>query len=462
MNIKRMVAALVATGGIIGFAGCGAAEDSPVVDTQADKGLEVMGDAITYDPNHLVNDGQPITVEYWTWGQAATDPIYQMIQQYEKIHPNVRIDVNVVAWDDYWTKLPLSLKGNKNAPVLFNVHNSYDALIRPHMEPYDIPLEDLETDYTFVDTHVDENGEVKYIDSVINTGAIFYNKDLWAEAGLTEADIPTTWDELIEVAQKLTKFDGDTMVQAGFNINGSYKAAWQGLNYQKGVLMFQEDGHTANYDCETTKENLEFLQSLYDKYQVGAVNFGDDRELSFGNNQTAMIYDWGSYVGTLATNYPDVNYGVFPTPAFSEETPFAYDRYNGESTPGINVHQSDEQKAVAQDFIRFILANDDYMRIASDVLNSFPGKKSLQDDPEILDNPMMAAIAPRLDRLIWPGPTPSTLETSPQIAFENVLQKGQDVDSAVAYSQELIMSDMEDSDFTSMESRYAHYDERKD
>lgn len=102
------------------------------------------------------------------------------------------------------------------------------------------------------------------------------------------------------------------------------------------------------------------------------------------------------------------------------------------------------------------------MRIASDVLNSFPGKKSLQDDPEILNNPMMAAIAPRFDRLIWPGPTPSTLETSPQIAFENVLQKGQDVDSAVAYSQELIMSDMEDSDFTSMESRYAHYDERKD
>ena len=55
------------------------------------------------------------------------------------------------------------------------------------------------------------------------------------------------------MAQKLTKFDGDTMVQAGFNINGSYKAAWQGLNYQKGVLMFQEDGHTANYDCETTQ-----------------------------------------------------------------------------------------------------------------------------------------------------------------------------------------------------------------
>ena len=27
------------------------------------------------------------------------------------------------------------------------------------------------------------------------TGAIFYNKEMWKEAGLTEADIPQTWDE---------------------------------------------------------------------------------------------------------------------------------------------------------------------------------------------------------------------------------------------------------------------------
>lgn len=459
MKIRRLVAALIATGSIVALTGCGADPDAPVVDTQADKGLEVMGDAVTYDPNHLVNDGQPITVEYWTWGNASTDPVYSMIDEYEAIHPNVRIDVTVVAWDDYWTKLPLSVKGNRNAPVLFNVHNSYDALIRPHMEPYDIDLDDLEADYSFVDTHVDENGDVKYIDSVINTGAIFYNKTLWAEAGLTDADIPTTWDELIAVAQKLTKVEGNTMVQAGFNINGSYSAIWQGLNYQKGTLMFQDDGTTANYDCETTKENLEFLQSLYDEYGIGSVKFGDDRDLSFGNGQSAMIYEWGSYVGTLATNYPDIDYGVFPTPTFDDDVPFAYDRYNGESTPGINTHQSDEQKAVAQDFVRFILASDDYIRLASQVLNSLPAKISLQDDADILANPMLAAIAPRLDRLIWPGPTPSTLETSPLIAFENVLQNGQDIDAAVAYSQQLIETDMEDSAFTSMEDRYAHYDE---
>ncbi len=55
-----------------------------------------------------------------------------MLHEYEKIHPNVTFKISQVAWSDYWVKTPLSLKGNKNAPVLFNVHNSEDALLRPH------------------------------------------------------------------------------------------------------------------------------------------------------------------------------------------------------------------------------------------------------------------------------------------------------------------------------------------
>ena len=34
-----------------------------VTDTQADKGMEVMGDCVTYDPNHLVNNGEPISLD---------------------------------------------------------------------------------------------------------------------------------------------------------------------------------------------------------------------------------------------------------------------------------------------------------------------------------------------------------------------------------------------------------------
>ncbi len=461
MKIKKSLAALTATVSIMAFAtGCSSSGSSGVVDTQVDKGLAVMGDTITYDPNHLVNDGQPIELGYWSWGDESTDPVISMLHEYEKIHPNVTFKISQVAWSDYWVKTPLSLKGNKNAPVLFNVHNSEDALLRPHMEAYDIDLADLEADYTNVDTHV-VDGKVCYIDSVINTGNIYYNKTLWKEAGLTDDDIPTTWDEFAQVAKKLTKFDGSKMIQAGFNMNGDgrYDGLWQGLNYQRGTLMFKSDGTTANYDSEATRENLQFLLDLYEKDKVGSVKFGDNSEQSFGNGQTAMIYAWGALKGTLDTKYPDIDYGVFATPTFTDDVPFAYDRYNGESTPGINKHQSAEQRAVAQDFIRFILANDDYIRAASKLTNSFPGKKSLQDDEEILSNPVMAAIKPRLDRLIWPGPTPSTLESSPKIAFQNVFQNHQKIDTAVKNAQAQIETDMKGSDFVSLESMYQHYDE---
>lgn len=463
MKIRNSVSLAVATVSILAMvAGCGSGSGntaSGTTDTKADKGLEVMGDAIKYDPNHLVNDGKPIDLEYWSWGDKATDPVYEMIEQYQKIYPNVKIKTVNVAWADYWTKLPLALKG-KTGPALFNIHNSYDSLIRPYAADYDIPTADIEADYSASKVHEDDNGKVKYIDSVINTGNIYYNKTMWAEAGLTDADIPTTWDEFIEVAKKLTKKDGGKLTQAGFNFNNIYSGLYQGLNYQKGELLFDEDGNP-NYDNDVTAENMQFLKDMYDKDGIGSINFGNDYSQSFGNGQTAMIYAWGHMQGTLQEKYPDIDFGVFATPTFTKDTPFAYDRYNGESTPGVNGRQSKEQQAVAQDFIKFILANDDYIRTAVKVLNSFPAKTGLQDDKDILAQPVMAAIAPRVDRLIWPGPAPATVETSGATAFENVFQKNMPIADALKEAQSTMETDMKNANFTSMESKYEFYDEHK-
>ena len=462
MNLKKVCSAAIATVSILSLAACGSGNTGTgTTDTNADPGLDVMGQTIQYDPNHLVNNGKPIQLEYWSWGSKGVDPVYAMIEKYQEIYPNVTIKPVNVAWDDYWTKLPLALKG-KNGPALFNVHNSCDSLIRPYAANYDIDTAALEADYSTADVHEDDNGKVKYIDSVISTGSIYYNKTLWSEAGLTDDDIPTTWDEFIKVAQKLTKTDGGKMTQAGFNFNGdAYSAIYQGLNYQKGELLFSADGKKANYDNATTKENMQFLQDLYNKYKVGSVDFGNDYTQSFGNGQTAMIYAWGHMGGTLKEKYPDIDYGVFATPTFTKDTPFAYDRYNGESTPGVNGNQTKEQQAVAQDFIKFILANDDYIRVAAAELNSFPAKVSLQKDEDILSNPIMAALQPRVDRLIWPGPAPATVETSGKAAFENVFQNGMSIDKALKEAQSQMDTDMKSSDFQSMESKYAFYDEHK-
>lgn len=460
MKVKKVFTAVAATVGILAMLSACSTGAKGVTDTKKDKGLDVIGTNIKYDPNHLVNGGKPITIDYWTWNPEGIDPVYELSRDYTKIYPNVKINIKNVAWDDYWTKLPLQLKG-KNGPAVFNIHNSYDSLIQPYAADYDIDKAALEADYPTSVAHEDADGKVKYIDSVINTGNIYYNKDLWKEAGLTDADIPTTWDEFIAVAKKLTKFNGAKMVQAGFNYNGAYSAIYQGLNYQKGTLLFDESGKKANFDNETTKENMQFLKDMYEKDKIGSVNFGNDYSQSFGQGQTAMVYAWGWLEGTMKEKYPKINYGVFPTPTFSKSTPFAYDRYNGESTPGINKNASKEQQAVAQDFVKYLLANDDYVRQAVKGLNSFPAKANLQNDKEILSNPVMKSIKDHVDRLIWPGATPATIEDSGKVAFEDVMQNGKSIDESVKTGQATMEKDMKGSSFVSAESKYQFFDEHK-
>lgn len=461
MRMKRLLTAALATVCIAGMAACGSGPQG-ATDTKANKGLPTVGQAVQYNPNHLVNGGKPITIDYWTWNGTG-DTALPSFKAYTKIHPNVRIVRHDVNWDDYFTKLPLQLRG-KNGPALFAVHNSFDSVLSPYMATYDIPLKSLEADYRNVAPHA-VDGKVKYIDSIINTGMWYYNKDMWKEAGLSDKDLPKTWDQMREDAKKLTKRNGSgKLTRAGINFNGSgeYNAMWQGLNYQQGKLLFKSDQTTVNYDTAATKEVLKTIKAIYEDDKSGSANFGTDAQKSFGNGQTAMVYQWGSFAITLKSKYPKINWGVFAPPLWKAETkPLAYDRYNGESTPGINKNARPEQQAVAQDIMKYLLASDDFMKNTAINFQSVPAKKSLDSDKQITAMPSYQAIHPVVDRLIWPGPVPSTLEDTSKQVFENVFYNKKSIDSAVADGQKAMQKDLDgiSPKFTSLEKNYAFYKE---
>jgi multiple sugar transport system substrate-binding protein len=457
--IKKICVVAVAAATIMLSACGGSGAAKGVTDTKADKGLKVLGDHVTYDPNHLVNDGKPIEIQYYTW-YPDSDGTITALKEYEKIYPNVSFKIVNVGWEDYFTKLPMLLKG-KNGPAIFGIHNSYDEVLRPYLAPYDIPVSDLEQDYIGVKAH-EVDGKVSYIDSAINTGNIYYNKDMWKKAGLTEKDIPKTWEQFRQVAIKLTSRDGDKFTQCGFNLNGDagYSSFFEGLNYQNGELLFQGDRKTVNYDNSVTKKNLQWMHDLYNKDKVCSTNFGTDGDKSFGNGQTAMLYRWGYFEGDLQTKYKNVSYGMFPTPTPTEDTPFAYDRYNGESTIGINKNASSDQQEVAQDVVKFLLAGDTYVKSVSKFMNSFPAKLSLSDDSDLAKMQIFDLIKPRVERLIWPGAMPATIESTSITVFQNIFNNGQSIDSAVAAGQKKMQNDVQKLTFESAEEQYKYFSEK--
>ena len=438
------------------LAGCGG--QTSAEQTAVEVPTEPFGDTIKYDPSVEINNGEPISLDLWEWG--SDDLFQEIIDGYQAIHPNVTINLVNNPWEDYWTKLPLALDG-ENGPALFNIHNSYHENLINYLAPLEIPLEDLEADFTGVGAHVID-GKVYYIDYGMMTGTVYYNKAMWEAAGLTEEDIPKTWDEMIEVAKKLTIKDGDTLIQAGLNFNDDFHQNYLlGLNYQLGANLFQEDGKTPNVNSDEMKQVMQMLVDMYEKDGIGSKDFGEKGADSFGQGQSAMVIQWGHYYNTLKTTWTDIDFGVFEIPTFDGETPYAYNRYNGESTFGINKNAPADQQAVAQDFVKYFLANDDAQIAFNLAMSTFPAKKSLADNEEILANPSLAVLAEHIDRYIWPGPMPATVETSLKKAGQDVFFNGVDIDTALNEAQANIIKDMENSTFTSVENLYAYASEKK-
>src|SRR5699024_9598554 len=195
--------------------------------------------------------------------------------------------------------------------------------------------------------------------------------------------------------------------QAGFNFNSQYNAFSPGLPYQHGQNLFAEDQTTPTVATDAMADVIAMFRSFYDDDQVGSKDFGTDSADSFGRGQSAMVYSWTHLGGTLAQDFPDLEYGTFRTPVpEAGEEPYAFDRYNGESTLGINKNADDASKAVAQDFLAFFLTSAENQKELCLNYHVFPMYIPLAEDPDIADDPQLSSLADGIDRYIWPGPMP--------------------------------------------------------
>jgi multiple sugar transport system substrate-binding protein len=144
-----------------------------------------------------------------------------------------------------------------------------------------------------------------------STLALVINTDDWTAAGLTDADIPTTWDQLAADAKKLT---GNGRV--GLAFNGEY--ARIGVFFaQAGGTMVSADGKTATVDSDANVAALSYVKShLADgtfayASTVGAGWGGE----AFGTGKAAMTIEGNWITGAMKSNYPTVKYKVVPLPA---------------------------------------------------------------------------------------------------------------------------------------------------
>jgi ABC-type glycerol-3-phosphate transport system substrate-binding protein len=99
---------------------------------------------------------------------------------------------------------------------------------------------------------------------------LYYNKDLFEAAGLDSEKPPETWDELVEMAQDLTRdTDGDGQVdQWGFNTTSSTHWYLSTMILQNGGRIINDDETRVLYDGPEAVEALQFWGDLVNVYKV--------------------------------------------------------------------------------------------------------------------------------------------------------------------------------------------------
>ncbi|GAB3801724.1 sugar ABC transporter substrate-binding protein [Micromonospora zhanjiangensis] len=179
------------------------------------------------------------------------------------------------------------------------------------LEPYGDKISNSGDFYENLRTSFTYDGKLYCAPKDFSTLALQINTDLWQKAGLTDADIPTTWEQLTASAQKL-KAKGITPLALGDTRDrvGAFMR-------QAGGWLTSDDGKTATVD---TPENLQALQYAKSLLTAGLAKYPKQLDSgwsgeAFGKGKAAMTIEGNWIKGALQNDYPNIKYTVHPLPA---------------------------------------------------------------------------------------------------------------------------------------------------
>jgi sn-glycerol 3-phosphate transport system substrate-binding protein len=152
-----------------------------------------------------------------------------------------------------------------------------------------------------------------------STIVMYYNKDLFKEAGLDPNQPPATWQQQVQYAQKLTKRDASgNVTQWGVQIPSSGFPYWlfQGLTIENGVNLMNSAGTQVYYDKPEVIGALQYWLDLVNKYKVhppGIVEWGTTPK-DFFERKVAMMWTTTGNLTNVRSN-AKFDFGVAMLPA---------------------------------------------------------------------------------------------------------------------------------------------------
>jgi len=300
----------------------------------------------------------PVTLTLACWSLATAPEFKALADAFHQSDPNVTVQLKEYDATNYDTQLIADLSAHK-APDIYVQKNllHFMTYVSGHqlLDVSDVAGATTDTVPSQRTYRVD--GKTYAVPYRADSWYLYYNKDLFAVAGVPTPDGTWTWDDYDRAAEKLT-----TALKAkGKDAEGTYLHTWQ--SPVQGFALAQTPG------ADLLSGNFSYLKPYYERalalQKAGAqVPFGTAStnnltyQSQFGKQKAAMMLMGSWYVATLVQQQSTGDadrfaWGIAPAPQYNSSTVKDPVTFGDPTAFGINAGIDQAKVAAAKAFLTF-------------------------------------------------------------------------------------------------------------
>jgi multiple sugar transport system substrate-binding protein len=328
-----------------------------------------------------------LNVSGWSSSPAEDTLVKAGLFAFHQKYPNITANWSPIP-DQYQTKMRANVASGNVADVFYVSPDMAQEYIKAgkllSLSPY-LQRDNIQPSnyYSALQTPFDcADGSVYSIPKDWNSLGLFYNKDMFAAAGLGD---PTgwSWTDFTNAAQKLTKV-GKTPATSVYGVAlPADTSRFGAFLFANGGQMLSADGKTASFNNAAGVAAAQFYTS-FETGKTGVmpsdIGAGWDGE-AFGKGGVAMTFEGGWMIPYMSSTFPSIKYGIAPLP-----TAPTGQRSNLVYTNGWGAYSGTAHPDAAWKLIQFLTGIDYQTQVLHDGF-ALPTISSLSNDSYFTDNP---------------------------------------------------------------------------
>jgi multiple sugar transport system substrate-binding protein len=217
---------------------------------------------------------------------------------------------------------------------------------------------------------------------VLGTRALFYNKMLFARAGLDSSRAPETWEELLAAAAAIEKLGGGVH---GYGLQAGERHVlfkkFMPYAWGNGGRILSDDLGMAVFDSPENREALEFYLSLRD---VGVMDTQEPLDRMFQSGRLGLVLSGAWLLKSIPRDAPGLRFGValVPRPGIDHGT-------HGSFAGGqlLVSFQASKRKEAALQLARFLVTPENASDLASRARSVQPATVGAETSAVYRDRP---------------------------------------------------------------------------